>query len=118
VVSKSALYSPSPGLYSKENLVVTYDQFVASGIRRESISTTIAELERLGWIEVTRGGYHGFARSWPHRFRLTHRRTRINPGSRCPLSRRSDARLASLPLRKIESNGAGTGTGTVPKPAL
>ena len=51
--------------------------FVAGGFRREAISKTIAELERLGWIEVTRGGHRGFARSWPHRFRLTHRRTRI-----------------------------------------
>lgn len=65
------------GGYENGNLVITYDQFVAGGIRRASISATIAELERLGWIEVTRGGYRGFARSWPHRFRLTHRRTRI-----------------------------------------
>jgi hypothetical protein len=67
------------GGYENGNLVMTYAQFVANGIRRESTPATIAELERLGWIEVTRGGYRGFARSWPHRFRLTHRRTRIKP---------------------------------------
>jgi hypothetical protein len=67
------------GGYENGNLVITYDQFVAGGIRRASIFATIAELERLGWIEVHRGGYRGFARSWPHRFRLTHRRTRIKP---------------------------------------
>jgi hypothetical protein len=67
------------GGYENGNLVITYDRFVAGGIRRGSISATIAELERLGWIEVTRGGYRGFARSWPHRFRLTHRRTQIRP---------------------------------------
>jgi hypothetical protein len=66
----------SHGGYENGNLVVTYDQFVAAGIRRESIHKTIAHLECLGWIEVMRGGYRGFARSWPHRFRLTHRPTR------------------------------------------
>jgi hypothetical protein len=60
-------------------LMMTYDQFVAGGIRRGSISATITELEQLGWIEVSRGGYRGFARSWPHRYRLTHRRTRVRP---------------------------------------
>jgi hypothetical protein len=69
----------SHGGYENGNLVVTYDQFVAGGIRREAIYKTIAELERLGWIEVTRGGHRGFARSWPHRLRLTDRRTRIKP---------------------------------------
>jgi hypothetical protein len=72
------------GGYENGNLVITYDQFVAGGIRRASIFATIAELERLGWIEVTRGGYRGFARSWPHRFRLTHRRTRIRAGTGAP----------------------------------
>jgi hypothetical protein len=72
------------GGYENGNLMMTYDQFVAGGIRRGSISATIAELERLGWIEVSRGGYRGFARSWPHRFRLTHRRTRIRPGIGAP----------------------------------
>jgi hypothetical protein len=67
------------GGYENGNLVMTYDQFVAGGIRRESISATIAELERFGWLEVTRGLYRGFARSTPHRFRLTHRRTRVRP---------------------------------------
>jgi hypothetical protein len=67
------------GGYENGNLIITYDQFVAGGIRRESISATIAELERLGWLEVTRGLYRGFARSTPHRFRLTHRRTRVRP---------------------------------------
>jgi hypothetical protein len=67
------------GGYENGNLIVTYDEFVAAGIRRESIAKTITELEHLGWIEVQRGGYRGFARSWPHRFRLTHRRTRIKP---------------------------------------
>ena len=72
------------GGYENGNLVMTYDQFVTSGIRRASIFATITELERLGWIEVSRGGYRGFARSWPHRFRLTHRRTRIRPGVGAP----------------------------------
>jgi hypothetical protein len=67
------------GGYENGNLVMTYDQFEAGGIRRGSIYATIAELERLGWIDVSRGGYGGFARSWPNRFRLTHRRTRIRP---------------------------------------
>jgi hypothetical protein len=67
------------GGYENGNLVVTYNQFVAGGIRRESIFATIAELEGLGWIEVARGFSRGFARSVPHRFRLTHRRTRIIP---------------------------------------
>lgn len=67
------------GGYENGNLVITYNHFVAGGIRRASIFATIAELERLGWIEVSRGGYRGFARSWPHRFRLTHRRTRVRP---------------------------------------
>jgi hypothetical protein len=66
------------------NLMMTYDQFVAGGIRRGSIAATIAKLERLGWIEVSRGGYRGFARSWPHRFRLTHRRTRIKDSIGAP----------------------------------
>ena len=65
--------------YVNGNLIVTYDQFVAAGIRRESINKTISELEKLGWIEVMRGGYRGFARSWPNRFRLTHRPTRVIP---------------------------------------
>jgi hypothetical protein len=69
------------GGYENGNLVITYDQFVAAGIRRSSIFATIAELERLGWIEVSRGGYRGFARSWPQRFRLTHRRTRFRPAT-------------------------------------
>ena len=69
----------SHGGYENSNLIMTYDQFVAGGIRRGSISATIAELEELGWIEVNRGGYRGFARSWPHRFRLTHRRQRVRP---------------------------------------
>lgn len=72
------------GGYENGNLMITYDQFVAGGIRRGSIFATIAELERLGWIEVSRGGYRGFARSWPHRFRLTHRRTRIRPENGAP----------------------------------
>jgi hypothetical protein len=67
------------GRFENGNLIVTYDDFVASGIRRAAVCETIAELERLGWTEVQRGGYRGFARSWPHRFRLTHRRTRIIP---------------------------------------
>ena len=66
------------------NLVMTYDQFVGGGIRRGSISATVAKLEQLGWIEVSRGGYRGFARSWPHRFRLTHRRTQIKPENGMP----------------------------------
>src|SRR5579863_8868648 len=45
------------GGYENGNLVMTYDQFVAGGIRREAISATIAELERLGWLEVIRGLY-------------------------------------------------------------
>jgi hypothetical protein len=65
------------GGYENGKLAVTYDQFVAGGIRRGSIFATVAELERLGWIEVNRGLYRGYARSAPHRFRLTHRRTRI-----------------------------------------
>ena len=68
------------GGYENGNLRMTYDQFVAGGIRREAISATITELESLGWIEATRGGYRGFARSVPTRFRLTTRRTRIRPG--------------------------------------
>ena len=72
------------GGYENGNLMMTYNQFVAGGIRRSSIFATIAELEKLGWIEVSRGGYRGFARSWPHRFRLTHRRTRIQPAIGAP----------------------------------
>jgi hypothetical protein len=72
------------GGYENGNLVMTYDQFVAGGIRRGSIFATIAELERLGWIEVSRGGLRGFARSWPHRFRLTHRRTQIRANIGAP----------------------------------
>jgi hypothetical protein len=55
------------------------DEFPAI-LRRESIAPTMAELERLGWIEVYRGGYRGFARSMPNRFRLTARRTLVSPG--------------------------------------
>jgi hypothetical protein len=72
------------GGYENGSLVMTYDQFVVGGIRRGSIFTTIAELERLRWIEVIRGGYRGFARSLPTRFRLTHRRTRIRPENGTP----------------------------------
>jgi hypothetical protein len=57
----------------------TYDQFVSYGIRRESIFKTIVHLEHFGWIEMMRGGVRGFARSWPNRFRLTHRPTRKVP---------------------------------------
>jgi hypothetical protein len=64
----------------KGNLMLTFNQFVRAGIRRESIAPTMAELERLGWIEVYRGGYRGFARSMPNRFRLTARRTLVSPG--------------------------------------
>jgi hypothetical protein len=66
------------------NLLMTYDQFVAGGIRRESIFSTIAKLERLGWLEVTRGLYRGCARTTPHRYRLTHRRTRVIPENGIP----------------------------------
>jgi len=69
----------SHGGYENGNLIVTYKQFVSAGIRRQSIPKSIEELENLGWIEVQRGGIRGFARSWPHRYRLTHRRTRVRP---------------------------------------
>ena len=72
------------GGYENGNLTVTYCQFVEWGIRREAVNKTIKELEHLGWIEVQRGGYRGFARSWPHRYRLTYRRTRIVPDNGAP----------------------------------
>jgi hypothetical protein len=62
------------------NLMLT---FVRAGIRRESIAPTMVELERLGWIEVYRGGYRGFARSMPNRSRLTvNRRAKGTPDRR------------------------------------
>lgn len=61
------------------NLKMTYNQFAAGGIRREAISPTISHLEELGWLRVARGLYRGFARTEPHRFRLTYRPTWVFP---------------------------------------
>jgi hypothetical protein len=104
------------GGYENGNLFMTYDQFVAGGIRRGSIFATIAELERLGWIEVSRGGYRGFARSWPSRFRLTHRRTRIKPEIGAPYLVEATDEWRRYRPGKIRSSGSGTGTATVPQP--
>lgn len=108
----------SHGGYENGNLIMTYDQFVAGGIRRGSISATIAELEELGWIEVNRGGYRGFARSWPHRFRLTHRRQRVRPEVGMPYLVEGTHDWRQYRSKKIRSNGAENGTGAVPEPTL
>jgi len=105
------------GGFENGNLVMTYDQFVAGSIRRGSIFATIAELERLGWIEVTRGGYRGFARSWHHRFRLTHRRTRIRPEVGMPYLIEGTHDWRRYRSKKNGSNGGKSGTATVPKAA-
>jgi hypothetical protein len=63
------------GGHENGRLILTYNQIVKSGISRGSIPDTIKEVERLRWIEVTRGGYRDPGRSWPNRYRLTHRRT-------------------------------------------
>ncbi len=102
------------GGYENGNLVMTYDQFVDKGIRRESISRVIAELERLGWIEVTRGLYRGFARSAPHHFRLTHRRTRVRPEVGFPYLVEGTDDWRHYRSKKMRLNGSRTGTATVP----
>jgi hypothetical protein len=105
------------------NLIVTFDEFQAYGIRRQVIARTIAELERLGWIEVQRGLYRGFARSMPNRFRLTARLALVaNPvcapyyveGTHEWRRYRSPAGSTGTDTvtrpKKIRSIGAGTGT--------
>lgn len=99
------------------NLVVTFDQFVDCGIRREAIARTMAELDRLGWIEVHRGLYRGCARSDPNRFRLTARRTRASQSIGEPYFVEGTHDWRRYRSKKIGSNGAGTGTATVPEPA-
>lgn len=53
-------------------LTVTYDDFVATGIRRNSIAPTIAECVVLGWITHHRGARaHGEGRGHAQRFGLS-----------------------------------------------
>jgi hypothetical protein len=54
-------------------LTVTYEDFVAYGIDRQSIPPAIREAEALGFIEVTQHGRPSAGEHrWPNIFRLTH----------------------------------------------
>jgi hypothetical protein len=43
------------------NLIITYDDFAAFGIRRSSVAKAIRDAEALGWIKVTFRGRGGNA---------------------------------------------------------
>lgn len=54
-------------------LIATYDQFVAAGIRRASVSGAIRVCEALGFLEVAkRGGKSAAGFRFPSRYRLTY----------------------------------------------
>jgi hypothetical protein len=54
------------------NLVVTYQDFEAYGVRYKSIKTAIAAVSALGWIEITVQGKASFeGQRFPSRYALT-----------------------------------------------
>lgn len=58
------------------NLIVTYSNFEAFGIRRKSIAAGLAELEEFGFLEVVeRGRPSAFEYRTPSRYRLTYLHT-------------------------------------------
>jgi hypothetical protein len=61
-------------------LPVTFEDFIKYGIDRHAIAPALRELEALGFIEITERGRAGNAefRS-PNKFRLTHRKTDVEP---------------------------------------
>jgi hypothetical protein len=53
-------------------LVVTYEQFIAFGIDKNSIAAAIRELEALGFVEAEHGKAGNREYRWPSSYRLTY----------------------------------------------
>lgn len=85
-------------------LVVTYDDFVAYGIRRQSVKPAIEEAIRLGWIDRTAKGVRSFgAARRPSKYGLTWigRKDHTAPSNRW---------RRSVPIADMHSScGSGTG---------
>jgi len=73
VLSRIEIEHLKHGGYENSKLPVTYDQFVAYGLRRHSIAPALRELVSVQLIEVTERGRSGHG-EWhsPNQFRLTY----------------------------------------------
>ena len=72
VVERIVIEHMNHGGRCNGDLAVTYDDFQAFGVRRNSIRGAIKLSERMGWIMVTQKGGRSSGRlRWPSRYGLT-----------------------------------------------
>lgn len=99
------------------NLIVTYADFEAFGIRRSSVSAAIRELEALGFIEITfkgRGGNAEFRKA--SKYRITHQAAK---GQVDPTDEWRNSVVAPRNIDSRPENGSGSvGPKTGPKSSI
>lgn len=95
-------------------LVVTYNDFVTAGLRRQTVSKAIHQAEALGFIKVERRGYmRGQPSMLPNRFLLTY----VQGRDRVSVGGRKEAPIATNDWMKLDCDEAvAIALAAVPKP--